>query len=144
MRNAEIAFALAVVVGLLFKIMHWPGASVLIVSGGGLLALFYFPFGYRTLPTPRAADQLIWLSLLGGLSLCAALSAQMAFILHWPFSRFLLTMAVAGCGVSLLAATVIRYRNNRLDLYLEGIILRCLVLGFLALVILVLFSNQAR
>lgn len=29
--------------GILFKIMHWPGASIMLVLGMGILALVYIP-----------------------------------------------------------------------------------------------------
>ncbi len=66
MRSAELICIATVIAGCAFKIMHWPGAAVLIILGGSSLALFYFPFGYRTLPAPKQTDQLPWLTWLAG------------------------------------------------------------------------------
>lgn len=142
MRNAELFFIAMVVVGCIFKIMHWPGAGVLYVSGGYGLALFYFPFGFRTLPAPKPTDQVLWMTLLAGVSMCTALSGMVAFLQRWPHSAALMLAGALCCAVVLMVVVILRTRHPRLDIYLDGLLVRCLVLGGLAYTLWELFAGR--
>lgn len=142
MRTTELVLAALVIVGCMFKIMHWPGANILIISGGGGLALFYFPFGFRSLPSPKPTEQILWMTLLGGASLCSALFGTVFFLLRWPHSAALMLTGAIACAVSLIAGLVLRYRHPRLDIYFDGLLIRCLVLGGLAYTLWELFSGK--
>ncbi len=142
MRTIELALTAAVILGCIFKFMHWPGAAFLMTLGGGGLALFYFPFGYRTLPGPKPTDQILWMTLLGGASLCVALFGEVAFLLRWPHHSKLLVIGAIGCVISLLVGLVLRYMHPRLDIYFDGLLIRCLVLGGLAFTLWELFSGK--
>lgn len=142
MRIAELVLIAMVILGCIFKIQHWPGANALILVGVGALALFYFPFGFRTLAGPKPTDQFLWMTVLTGSMLSVALAAQLAFQLHWPYSRTLLAVGSAGCGVAFTIAAFLRYKLPRLDIYFDGLLIRCLVLGGLAFVLFDLFSGK--
>lgn len=144
MRTIELALVATIILGCVFKLQHWPGTGVLIVLGGGLLALFYFPFGFRTLPAPKATDQVLWMSLAGGAALCVAMAGVLAFLQRWPYSTELLVIGQFGCAASLLLGLVLRYKRPRLDIYVEGLLIRCLVVGGLAFTLWSLFSGKPR
>lgn len=144
MRTAELAFITAVILGCIFKILHWPGASALIISGGWLLAVFYFPFGFRTLPAPKATDQMLWMSILGGASLCLAMSAVVAFLQRWSHSRMMLVCGAIGCSVTFSASLYLRYKRPRLEIYFTGLLIRSLVLGLLAIILWDVFVGKPR
>ncbi len=108
MRTAELAFIAAMVLGFAFKIMHWPGASVLLVIGGAGLAVFYFPFAYRTLPAPKPTDQLPRLSWVAGAALCTAMAGLLAYVQHWPYCGPLLLGGSMGSAAMLPVALLIR------------------------------------
>jgi hypothetical protein len=141
MRTSELAFTVAVMLGCFFRIQHWIGAGFLILFGGSLLALFYFPFGYRTLPAPKRTDQLLWFSLLGGMALCTVVFGLVAYLLRWPLHDTVLMAGALGCGLVLLIGLVLRFKHPRLDIYLDGMLLRCFVLGALAFTLLNLFDG---
>lgn len=142
MRTTELALTAAVMLGCLFRILHWPGAGFLILIGGSLLALFYFPFGFRTLPAPKPTDQLTWFSLLGGIALCSVVFGHLAYLLRWPHSTTILMIGALGCGGALLTGLVLRKRHPRLDIYLDGLLVRFFVLGALACTVLDLFDGE--
>ena len=144
MRNTELLLPALVVLGCIFKILHWPTASFLIVTGGGGLALFYFPFGYRTLAAPKPTDQVLWMTLLAGASLCLALSGQLFFLMRWPHSPILLIAGAIACGISLLGGLVLRSNHPRLDIYFDALLIRCFVVGGLAFTLWALFSGKPR
>jgi hypothetical protein len=142
MRTTELALASAVILGCIFKIAHWPGAGMFIFSGGCGLALFYFPFGFRTLPAPKRTDQILWMTLLVGVALSAALAGVVAFLLRWPNSARILLSGAIGCAISAMAGLVLRIKHPRLDIYVDGLLIRCLVLGALAITLWTLFAGK--
>jgi hypothetical protein len=144
MRTSELALAAAIILGCLFKILHWPGASILIVIGGLGLALFYFPFGSRTLPAPKPTDQILWVTLLCGAALSTTLCGIVFFLQRWPHSAIWLQAGAGSCGTALLVGIVLRYKHPRLDIYFDGLLIRCLVLGALAFALWALYSGQPR
>lgn len=142
MRTTELAFTAAVMLGCFFRIQHWTGAGLLILIGGSLLALFYFPFGFRTLPAPKPTDQLPWFSVLSGIALCTVVFGHVAYLLRWPHHGTVLMTGALGCGLALLTGLVLRRKHPRLDIYLDGLLMRCFVLGALAFTLLNLFDGR--
>jgi hypothetical protein len=142
MRTIELVLAALVILGCVFKIQHWPGAAILYISSGCGLALFYFPFGFRTLAAPKPTDQILWMTLFGGLSMSTALSGEIAFLQRWPYSAGLMVAGAIACAVALMVGFVLRYRQPRLDIYLDGLLVRCLVLGGLAFILRELFAGE--
>ena len=142
MRSTELVLIVLVILGCMFKIMHWPGAGVLYVTGGCGLALFYFPFGFRTLAAPKPTDQILGMTVFGGVALSIALSGLIAFMQRWPHSAVLMLAGAIACAVVLMVGLVLRYRHPRLDIYLDGLLVRCLVLGALAFALGELFAGK--
>lgn len=144
MRTTELALIAAIVLGCIFKIQHWPGAGALFVLGSGALGLFYFPFGFRTLPAPKPTDQILWMTILGGACLSSAMFGFLFFMQHWPHSALLLLIGSLLCAAALLIGLVVRSRHRRLDIYFDGLLIRCLVLGGLAFTLWGLFTGKPR
>ncbi|MBK7946052.1 MAG: hypothetical protein IPJ85_12460 [Flavobacteriales bacterium] len=144
MRTTELSMIMAVMLGCMFKFLYWPGASVLVVLGGCGLALFYFPFGFRTLPAPKPTDQILWMSVLGGFAISISMVALVFFLMRWPLQSELLVMGTVLCLIALLVGGVLRYKHPRLDIYLDGLLIRCLVLAALTFAMWYLFSEKPR
>lgn len=122
-----------VVLGILFKLIHWTGASLLVVAFGCGLALYYFPFGLRTLAVPGASPRIAWLNLLAGGALGVAMVGLVGRMHLWGIWPAMLTLGTLLCLGVLPVAAYLRHRQQGRDLHLDGIMLRCLVLGALAL-----------
>lgn len=144
MHTMELACVAAVIAGCAMKILHWPGAAALIVAGGGSLALFYFPFGYRVLPAPKPTDQLPWLSWVSGAALCTALSGLVAFLQRWLFSGSLMLAGGIGCAVLVPVVLVMRYRHPHLGMYCDGLLVRSMIIGLLVLFLHTAFLGLPR
>lgn len=142
MRTAELVLAAMVILGCIFKIQHWPGAGILFVTGGCGLALFYFPFGFRTLAAPKPTDQILAMTLFGGVSMSIAMSGMIAFLQRWPQSAVLLLTGAISCAVALIVVLFLRIKHRRLDIYLDGLLVRCLVLGGWAFIVWELFAGR--
>jgi len=143
-RTVELVCIATVITACAFKIMHWPGAAVLIIVGGCSLALFYFPFCYRTLPAPKQTDQLLWLTLMAGKALALVMIGMVFFIQHWPYGGFFLLAGTIACGAVALVAARVRYKHQRLDMYCDGLLARCVILGLLAWFIWATFQGLPR
>src|SRR5687768_18579012 len=96
MRKTEVILLIAAFIGFIFKLQHWTGAGILVVSSLMLLSILYFPFGlllfndikpgdslrrttYRNLSTYR-----IWGSVGLGIALSAIASGILFKVQHYP------------------------------------------------------------
>jgi hypothetical protein len=100
MLYSGVASAFLIAVGILFKFMHWPGASMALVLGIGMSSLIFLPmmFVLKVKEKQNSRDKLIaGLGALAG----SALSMGILFkIQHWPGANML------GMGAMLLMAFV--------------------------------------
>lgn len=140
MRPAEITLVAGIMLGIWCKLMHWPGGALLIVCSGCGLGLYYFPFGIRTLAAPKRTDRILWLSLVAGAALCAALVGVIGCMHLWPVWPTLAAGGAIACTLVLPVAASFRPRHRHLDIYLDGLLLRCLVIGALAAVMFAFYA----
>ncbi|MDZ4668256.1 MAG: hypothetical protein SGJ00_10250 [bacterium] len=91
-----IAGAGILLLGNLFKFMHWPGASICILLGIILLALIFIPllFFIKMKESPSNSQRM----LLGvGTILAIAFSLSVLFkMMHWPYANILGNMSLFG------------------------------------------------
>ncbi|HTF06081.1 MAG TPA: hypothetical protein VK826_18755, partial [Bacteroidia bacterium] len=76
--------SVSLVAGALFKIMHWPGASFMLILGTLVLSMFFIPyFFYVNLKeqTEKKSKVIAALGLLTALFLCAGALFK---LMHWP------------------------------------------------------------
>lgn len=76
--------------GSIFKTMHWPGAGVMIVSGGALFSLIFLPLliAIKFRDDNSLKDKIVFSF---GLLLGMGMSAGFLFkIMHWPGANFLM------------------------------------------------------
>lgn len=102
-----ISFA---VVGAMFKVMHWPGANIIIMLTLSALALVYFPFGFHFLGKPEVRKPAI----LSGFVMSLIPIGIMFKIMHWPGAGVLLVSAAAAAPILVLVLVFMR-RNATAD-----------------------------
>lgn len=86
--SGAIAVA-ALLTGSFFKIMHWPGASVLLILGIGLLTFLFLPLMLilKTREAQNTREKVVaTLGILVGILLCASTLFK---LMHWPGATFL-------------------------------------------------------
>lgn len=84
--------AMLSIIGMMFKIMHWPLAGILILTGIGLFAVFFMPvYGYKLFSQINGTkSKLIGIA---GAILFASIAAGALFkIMHWPGAALMLTI----------------------------------------------------
>ncbi len=94
--------AAAMIFGILFKFMHWPGASVLITLGIGLSSLIFLPllFILKSKDKHQIKDKiLLGLGILAGILLSLSVLFK---VMHWPGVMYLGYSSIILIGLVLL------------------------------------------
>jgi len=96
LRSAGIASACLLLLGALFKSMHWPGASIMFLLGMVLMAAVFLPvffiMRYRSTGEENRNLTLSILAVGCGLLFC---SGMLFKFMHWPYANILLNSAIA-------------------------------------------------
>ena len=110
--------AATMILGILFKFMHWPGASLFIILGIGTSSLIFLPLLYllKSKDSQATKDKLILgLGILSGILLSLSILFK---IMHWPFAIILGYSAVIILGLILLPIyfiTGIKTQENKIN-----------------------------
>ena len=72
--KTEKIFAGLFLLGCVFKLMHWPGASIALILSCGIMSILYFPFGFYFLSGKTFQQQNIGLSVGVGVGLSTAIT----------------------------------------------------------------------
>ncbi len=124
MRKFETIFLLAIVLGLLLKFTHLPGASILIVVCFSVLAVFYQYFSFAFLHKvplklafkkesyPPQRGKTLPLSIFSGIALSVSAVALMFKLQHWPGANVLLMVGIFANALSFGFAAFLRKQND--------------------------------
>ena len=128
---------LMVLLGTLFKLMHWPSADEMVIAGlGSVIFLIPFYFIVRIKDTPNFFGKFAYFSLI--FSSCVSVIGVLFKIMHWPGAD---EMCIFGIGTlifpSLLFYTIFQAKkanNNFKESYYGffGILLFCLLVVSIA------------
>lgn len=94
--------AAAMILGILFKFMHWPGASMFIILGIGASSLIFLPllFILKSKDRHETKDKIILgLGILAGILLSLSILFK---VMHWPWAMILGYVAIILIGLVLL------------------------------------------
>jgi len=109
------------IIGAIFKIQHWPGASVLITLGTFLLAAVYLPvFAMVSIRDTRKNGKKVNMALyvIGVIAGFVFLTGILFKIMHWPGAGIALTFSVlftVAVFVPILVTHAIRDKENQLQ-----------------------------
>jgi len=108
-----IATTIIVTVGCLFKIMHWPGANVMICIGLLVISLFFIPLAFRSSFASEKNKKQIWFYVLAAVILSINFISALFKIMHWPGAGLLLIISLPLPFVVLLPAFLFTYRVEK-------------------------------
>ena len=100
--------SISLVAGALFKIQHWPGASLLLLVGTLTLSMFFIPyFFYVNLKeqTEKKSKVIAAFGLITALFLCAGALFK---LMHWPGAIIM----IGGFGLFFLIFVAWRHKRN--------------------------------
>lgn len=137
MKKVTFSFGLTstilLLAGTIFKIMHWPGAGVMMVLGAGILVLAYLPMLlWHKLRESPSDERLMHLSGFVGLSLTTL--GVLFKIMHWPGAGMMLVLGMS--TLALLYVPVYFYKkyqtsaNKPVTLSTSLVAMTCLILVF--------------
>jgi len=130
----RIAWGVALL-GLLFRLLHWPFGGLFTVLGFSTVAFLYFPLGWLVLGRPSRKDQLIPLSVVTGIVLSLLCTGMLFKIQFWPqqFAELYLLIGLLGAAVVLAAVLSLHSRNLNIETYFKGLRHRLLLIALPAL-----------
>ena len=97
----------------LFKIMHWPGAGILLVLGALTLAFIFMPSALGVLWKETHNSKRLLLYISAFLSGMFFIMGVLFKIQHWPGAGFILTLATLSAIFFFIPAlTVVRFRDS--------------------------------
>lgn len=114
------------VIGSLFKVMHWPGASISFVLGIGIFSLIFLPLmiTLKLRDEVGKTDKLIM-----SFGLLTGMAASFGFlfkIMHWPFANVLMFCGLVGFTfiyVPLFFATRVRRPELRFNTIVHSVLM---------------------
>ena len=138
--------AATMILGIIFKFMHWPGASLFIILGIGTSSLIFLPLLYLLKSKDRQAtkDKLILgLGILSGILLSLSILFR---IMHWPYALILGYSAVIILGLILLPIyfiTGIKTPENKINTITISIVI-IMICGLWLTLVRTPFSSRKK
>lgn len=106
------AFAsLALIAGAFFKVNHWPGANILIISGTIVMAFFFLPYFFYVQFTEQTEKKSKIIAGLGVASAALLCVGALFKILHWPGALIMLYLFTASFVIFLPLYVINGMRN---------------------------------
>jgi hypothetical protein len=135
MRSEKVAAAVFLV-GVLFKLMHWPGAGPLIVVSLSIIAVFYFPLAFYFFCDKKIKHQNLPLSIVSGFFL-SLIPIGIAFKLqYWPGAQVYTMLGMITSPIILLVTYFLKKRSSEeLSVYYENMIKRTSILMVLTTIL---------
>lgn len=118
--------AAAMILGIIFKFMHWPGAAAFIILGIGTSSFIFLPLLFVLKSKDRQAtkDKLILgLSILSGMLLSLSILFK---VMHWPYTMLLGYASIGLLGFVLLPIYLmvgIKNPDNRINAITSSIVI---------------------
>jgi hypothetical protein len=114
-----------------FKIMHWPGAGILLLAGLGSIALLFLPFAFSKL-VKSTEDKLLRLVYTSALiSFSIDFIGALFKIMHWPGAEIALIIGIPIPFIFFLPIYIIYHNKRKLktDMNFFAILLFMIYLG---------------
>ena len=83
-----------ILIGILFKIMHWPASGVLITLGIGLIVLVVLPYYMITSYRKQEEKKNLVYPIVGYITLALILAGALFKIMHWPGAGILIEVGI--------------------------------------------------
>lgn len=134
--KTEKAFGGIILVGLIFKLIHWPFSGPLLVIAGAALMMIYLIGSFYFFSDKNIKTQNLLFTIISGFFLSNATMAILYKLMFWPMSDALMVVAVTSIPVLLAIAFFLKSTTTRTDLatYYRNMIVRLGVMTTLVLV----------
>ncbi|MFT5384421.1 MAG: hypothetical protein ACI8VT_000879 [Saprospiraceae bacterium] len=123
-----------IVIGLYLNNQGKPGASTMLILGGGLASLMYLLFSWYMFKVEEYKKSEIGLSILAGLVFPVGILGLVSYYESWPYATELINAALIGAGILFVISLIlfiINFRNERASVFYRNLLTRLLVFGAL-------------
>lgn len=86
--------AILIIIGAIFKTMHWPGAGMMVVLGGLFFSLIFLPLMIVLKFKDDESKTDKWVFAFGFLMAMGAATGIVFKVMHWPYANFLMRWSV--------------------------------------------------
>lgn len=114
-----IIVVLAISMGAIFKVMHWPGGAYLLTLGVVLFVLMFLPMILASLLKSTTDKLLKKVYLLAVISLCLSFTAMLFKIMHWPGTGYLIIFGILSPFLLFLPAYIYYHTKRKLESTVE-------------------------
>jgi hypothetical protein len=128
--NLGIAAAATVMMGAMFKMMHFPGAALLILAGVALLLFGFLPAGLKSSYKASSAEGSGLLSVVTWITAFVIFVSMVFKILHWPFAGTMMLIAIPFPFVVFLPVYLFTAGKNRNHSILDPVFVLMLLVLF--------------
>ncbi len=98
-RNAELIAVIPAVAGSVFKLLHWPGANILLIVG--LCALAFLQLIKAQRPETENRKKVMQ-HYAKHLTLAVLLIGILFYLMHWPSGKLLLQIGIASFAIAVV------------------------------------------
>lgn len=128
--------------GIILKLIHWPGGSLLVIMSLSLLSLLYFPASFYFFRDKDFKTQNLIFSIVSGLFLSIAPIGIMFKLQFWPGSKDILNMAIISTPTILIISYFLKSKSpDHLITYYKNQIRRSIVLTFITILFFLTPNN---
>ena len=128
--------SILVLIGILFKIMHWPGAGVCFVLGSVIMGVFYLPL-LLTVKMKEVQTTAHKLGVLTGILAAIMFLFGITFkVMHWPGANILINLSIAICCLVFLPLHFVRAYQQPDNKWFNSTIIISIFTGVLALYVM--------
>ena len=140
----EKIICLTFILSLIFKLLHWPGGSVLMILSVLFLVLLYFPLGFYIFnEDKKRLKENIGISFIFGWFLSISLVGILFKLMLWPGSKSMLIIGFASSLILFIVASMLKNKRNETDkVYFKNLLIRTGTI-FVITLLLLLVSNQS-
>jgi hypothetical protein len=132
MKLAEKILILIAIIGLIFKLMNWPFAGLILTISLTSLSILYIGFSYFLYKKTEKNN--IALSIISGVFLSILLNGILFKLMHWPLAGIQLLLGIMHTAIIFVIAFILFFTSDNLKQYCKKISIRTgiwLVIGIL-------------
>jgi len=133
--RTEKALTIVFLIGLSFKLLHWPGAGPLIVISLSTIAMLYFPAAFYFFCDKVIKRQNLALSIVSGLFLSLIPVGILFKIMYWPGGQVYLLIGIVTAPIILAIIFFLKSKTvDDLKTYYRNMFLRTSILTALTII----------
>lgn len=132
--KTEKALSIVFIISLIFKLMHWPGANILMILSLLGLAMCYFPFGFYFFSDKNMKTQNIGISIVFGWILSVCIIGILFKLMFWPgYDPMLLIGTLVSLPLLGVAVLLFVKSSELLKNYYKNLLIRTSILVVISL-----------